>query len=706
MEEECMSRFVNRRVDNTEPVVFGVFESKFDVNGKFTYAMTKTPSGEYKFHRSIKSLFKELTSIPDITWYFHKDAQTDFDFAYLAYQMVEWAEKHGHTINHRSSGETILGMILRKPTVTFTYKVGKRGGQIIDKRSTHVEKIIIRNSQPMISLDLNEAVRIFAPHITIPGDLVAKPNPKNKNHMEHLQRRLDGMEAAIKGHDKLIYQTWGVHPGWTASGTARKAWRSGIPKGTWYWRIHKSKEDFIHKGYYAAFLYPGTTIDPHYDTTDIDEGGAYADCMRLGVPYGHPTWTREFKINNPGFYELYAESPGTNWPLLPFRDDRGWPHWTNESCHTYLSDIEIKWYSKRGWKFYITKGVYFDRIVYPFTEFIDKCESLEYPGGKPSDPAVKASVKPMRTRLYGSLALKSDQEMVIFKDPTNAELNLMKNNGYTPLINTVTGEQLPAWVVTKKVDADYINTHWAAYITAHQRLKLFDAMEQVGLKHVHYADTDSIKGDRDAIMRVLPTLGHKHGYGSWSIKAEYDWFQVDAPKAIHGKYTDNWAESQGMETSFFGMEAGVPKNVLALHPEYYSDNVPLKFNTVTSLKHALQYPDDPIIAERERVSSPFIRNTAWMVVKTANHYTIIPRPIHDHHPAIYGSPAVISAKHAIKWLRELGVNKYDIANKFGISMKAVENIIYGEYPGSKYLDQLISMIEQLIKVNIKVSSVS
>lgn len=689
-----MSRFINKRADTSKPATFGVFESRFDPNGRFLYAMTKTPDGVFRFHRSIKSLFKELTIIPDITWFFHKDSQRDFDFAHLAYQMVEWAEQQGHTVDHRSSGDTILGMILRRPTVI--YKPGRRNPSsknykawVIDKH--HIEKVIIRNSQPMMALDLNKAIRLFAPQMKVPSvefDDTTKLNPKNANHMDYLHRKLDGMEAAISGHDRLIYDTWGVHPGWTSAGTARKAWRAGIPEKVTYWRIHNSKEQFIHKAYYSAFLYPGSTTDIHHNSTNVDEGGAYADCMRMGVPYGYPTWTREFKNDRPGFYEVYAEAPGTSWPLVPFKDGRGWMHWTDQSCTTYLSDIEIRWYAERGWRFFVNEGVFFDRIVFPFNEFVDKCESLEYPNGKNSDPAVKETVKSMRTRLYGSLALKEDQEMVTFKAVTDDVIREMVGVGY-PLINKTTGEQLPAWVITKKVDADYINTHWAAYITARQRLKLFDAMELVGLENVHYGDTDNINGDRDAIRKAFPMLNHRVGYGSWSIKAEYEWFQVDAPKALHGKYTDEWAASQNMDTPFFGQEPGVPKVVLALHPEYYLDNVPLRFNTVKGLKHALEYPDDPIVAEKERSMSPFRSNSAWM---TLRDHSIVPRPIDNHHPHFDGTPVVFDARYAVKWLRELGLSNPEVAKGLGVSMSVIHNIVKGHNSGAKYLDQLINMI--------------
>jgi hypothetical protein len=39
-------------------------------------------------------------------------------------------------------------------------------------------------------------------------------------------------------------------------------------------------------------------------------------------------------------------------------------------------------------------------------------------------------------------------------------------------------------------------------------------------------------------------------------------------------------------------------------------------------------------------------------------------------------------------------------------VKGVENILYGHTTGSKYLDQLTGMIEQLIKMKVRESSVS
>lgn len=329
-----------RRQDHSNPITHGEFIGKMDGN-TFVTGVTRTPDGDYEEHHSLDSLFAKLVSIPDIEWL--TMSANGFNFTYLVPQLMEWVKNEGHSVKPIPSGEEIIGLILKRKIKTITYKPGKKKAQVIDEIHVHTEKIVIRDVVHLFQTGLSDAVKAFASDITraVENDL--------KLNTLHLHRAYDGL-------DQTLVDNFKVHPGWTAGGTSIKAWMATIPPGFAYYRVNAKKEKFIRLAYYGGFTYPGRTTTIYLNAASMDRRAAFAATMRLGVPYGQATWTEWFVPDKPGFYQVYAEAPRSFWPLVPYRSDTGL-HWINQSCITYLSDIEIRWYTRRGWHLHVIDGI-------------------------------------------------------------------------------------------------------------------------------------------------------------------------------------------------------------------------------------------------------------------------------------------------------------------------------------------------------------
>jgi hypothetical protein len=73
--------------------------------------------------------------------------------------------------------------------------------------------------------------------------------------------------------------------------------------------------------------------------------------------------------------------------------------------------------------------------------------------------------------------------------------------------------------------------HWAAWITAHARLRLLETIYRIGSEKVIYYDTDSITVQRGTFPGDLID---SQAYGYWKLEKEWELFTAIAPKVYHG----------------------------------------------------------------------------------------------------------------------------------------------------------------------------
>ena len=675
-------RVVFKMVGKTKMPTIGTYHMETSgIGGDFIYGITYLGPGQYKMHHSKSDLYKELMSHPGTVWFAHNSVR--FNHAYFIPELKDYALKCKHPIEIINSGvDVVVGVSVR-----------------FDKKRDHIE---IRDSHVILKSSLDKAIETFAPEFPemanpIDYERGESFNTRKKKHKEFLLWQAEGLYHAILGYYTEVKRVFGVMPAWTAGGTSMRAWKSTIKPWQMYYRNHKDKERFARLAYYGGFTFPGTTMDVHYDQMAVDRSAAYAASMREGVPCGNGIWVSEFMMDYPGIYELNVKNPyGVTWPLIPYHDERNRLHWTNEECTTFLTSREILYYSKRGYSFEIISGLVWERLEFPFNTFLDMCESMEFPNGKRVKGPRKEIAKSLRNTLSGKFGMQEIQPHIIMTDDPPAD------EGYEPFIDPSTGSMIEGlYIKDQEADADYINPHWIAWLTAGQRVHLFETIEAVGLEHVHYADTDSIKGDRAAIESAIAAglISTKVGYGNYTVEGQFEWFQVLGPKNYHGLLDETWAAEHGITNRNFAVAKAISKDILMNHPEYQDraaegELVKVTLTSMKSFKRLLTSPSDNLILTHDRRLSSIDNSVAW--VRMPNN-VIAPKSLkgkQETQPQ-FTIPVLETARDAVNWLVANGFSISDVARQLGVSKDQVSKIHNGTRPGLKFKDKLAALASEV-----------
>jgi hypothetical protein len=389
--------------------------------------------------------------------------------------------------------------------------------------------IEIRDSLALIPMPLKKATKAFG--TTAKGDIgLGKGeiyDPDNKEHQEYckndVQCTIEIVQKCIEMQGKL----YGCGIGWTAASTAMAAWRSTIPRGYKYHRLPKYQEIFCREGYYGGFVYPGQVSHKHGETISIDRNAAYAAVMMQPFPVGKGRYTTIFEEDKLGIYEIKVRNEG-KFPVLPYRTKNNlmWPQGTFK---TICTSEEIAYARTLGIDIEIEEGLVWDKVEFPFELFLKQCEFLEY-----QYPDLKEFIKLLRNALYGKFGSK----FTVYEARVTDEIL----EGWKMKVDPVTGEITSnLWLREKENEAEHIQPHWAAFVTARQRLWLFKTIHTVGVDSVYYCDTDSVKAEanrvRQCIEEGLLDINHQK-YGACKIDEHYKWFQCLGPKVYHGELLD------------------------------------------------------------------------------------------------------------------------------------------------------------------------
>lgn len=126
------------------------------------------------------------------------------------------------------------------------------------------------------------------------------------------------------------------------------------------------------------------------------------------------------------------------------------------------------------------------------------------------------------------------------------------------------------------------------YITAHARIDLYEVMQEIGIEHMIYTDTDSAKHTNASVQ--CPKEGD--GLCEWKLEQEYDYWHSVAPKQY--KYHAVWDEKAGKCDKWNARIKGCSLKSAALLEEIsyqeYCKHVPLTgvitFERVIGLKES------------------------------------------------------------------------------------------------------------------------
>ena len=574
--------------------------------------------GMYYHFRSIGKMLEFFANHPQYEFYFHNGS--GYDFSYFIPSIYKLIHKKKATLSLCKQGKSrIIGL-----TLSFQ-NYGKS------------KKVVVKDSLPLLNMSLEKAAEFFAPDLPkLSGTIDWEHevyDKSNKDHIAYLHRDVDALLAIMVAFSKLTDETFGTAPGWTAGSSAVQAWKAHIPEGMVFYRCHREVESFLRNGYYGGYVFPGHDTKVKRKIKSIDVNAMYARAMRKGVSVGVPSHDVEFQRNRPGMWRVIAHAPkNLAFPIIPSRDKNGFLKWEGAGSvfPTTVTRDEIVFAEKRGYTFEVIEGYWFYETAFPFDEFLEKCEQLELTVGG----ALKELAKLFRNALYGKFGtgLENDSLELRYDCPVDAN--------YVPLVDEETGLEVPGIMVhTEENTSDYVMPMWAAEITSHARMFLFELIEAVGIEHVHYCDTDSVKGDAEAVDAMLATgfVQVKPGYGNVKIDEEYEWFQCLGTKNYRAKLTpacfqailDKCPEAKREKLSpYIGKVKGIPKASLTILQHFLASQgyeTSVSFSSVNNILARLKDPSLPISTGRHRRLGGIEHSKSWKVTPDGRIKAVVTR---------------------------------------------------------------------------------
>lgn len=354
---------------------------------------------------------------------------------------------------------------------------------------------------------------------------------------DYLQNDVEGLTVAANNFASLIENLFGVPIAVTAAGTALRAWQHTIPKGHKYFRMNKQAESFCRQAYFGGYCHPGYSSDVQEDIEVHDRKAAYGYIMKGEYPTGNPIYSEQYQGHMYGIWECSVtvkDQKLQHLPMVPYRVHHAlyWLGRLGDTCTTHLTNEEINFLRQHGYEIIVKWGYYWEKTERPFLTFIELCEKLEKLGG-----VYKEAAKLMRNSLYGKFGMRPiSEKIIISRDeiPENSE----------PLLDEKTGVPYPGlFVVLEEVDSPCIMPHWAAFITARQRLCIFEQVLSIGIENNAGIATDSIKHHKG-----LGNFVDTGEYGCWTLENCYKLYRSLGP--------NNWVSDTSIKVK------GIPKKYL------------------------------------------------------------------------------------------------------------------------------------------------
>lgn len=388
--------------------------------------------------------------------------------------------------------------------------------RVIGFKIKHSKQTVdLRDSYALLPDSLARLSAAFCPELPkMSRDHAVPFSLDDPNDRAYLARDIDSLLAVLLRLDSELVTRFVVHPTWTAGSTAMAAWR----RTTTHVEIRRRQEidDLARRAYYGAY----TRIlrrEPSRDMIMLDVNAMYASVMREGVPHGSGSATRTVYKNRPGIYHIRIDRvPPDALPVLARRVGRR-TLYTLQPGETYATSAEIHYARSKGYEISIISGFAFTGLHYPFDAFIALCEALELTN---KGNAIGATVKLLRNALYGKFGTRPERERYILA-PTMPD-------GYSLTTDPQTGRVIDHlyWTM-ESVDDSHMLPHYAAWIIAQGRLRLFSLIDLIGRDSIAYVDTDAIVADRDRVLELCDSglLSIGPAYGQLKFAHVFDFFR-------------------------------------------------------------------------------------------------------------------------------------------------------------------------------------
>lgn len=420
------------------------------------------------------------------------------------------------------------------------------------------------------------------------------------HHIAYARQDTTGLLDAMVNFDRAIYKIFGVHAKGTISSTALAAWETTLKKDDKFYKLTKKQNDFAREAYFGGIVFM-TDSTEKADCLSIDRNSSYPASMReYGVPYGKPEFTRTFRSGYPGLYRAKFAAPASlDFGCIGFRDKKGiaWPRGTFKSV-AFDFEIERAW--RWGYEIEIIEGLFFPESIYPFSDFVDKCETERQTY---KNQPFEIVVKLIQNSVYGKFGTNEDgSEIAIFSEDDEIP------DDWYPYLNPNTGAMVLEGVYKKDTERDtyYMFPHWAACITARAREALLDLVELAGGGAI-YGDTDSVKMPRETFEEIKKARPDLFGtaYGQWKLDGEYKHFRAIAPKVY----------AYVSRETFSGKGKGIPEKQRTAQfweSVFYGDRPTVEYKTLQSLQTALKNGGVRKLNDATRTSTDLANSVGWV----------------------------------------------------------------------------------------------
>jgi hypothetical protein len=488
-----------------------------------------------------------------------------------------------------------------------------------------VQFILLRDGKTW--MDMRDTLCLFNASLASVANSFAPEIPKgeppwNKNHdnfdpsqqlwMDYLWRDCEIILIAYRKLATIIWDQFHTNLGVTAGSTAMRAFKTCIGstkdgKSLSYPRLHPDQEKFMREGYYGAAVFPGHQVGNWGRVAGVDVNGAYAFQMGThSFPVRAPFKTGEYQPGFLGMYRVLATVPESVYRTIGFnpipRRTANGLVWSSGTFEAVLSSIELDYAIKVGCTFEVIEGYYWTKGEPVFKDFVEKCQALEVKDNGIYKPAIKL----LRNSAYGKFGSKTTHTSVLFST------TIPQGSNYIPMTNEVTGELIPdVYIGEESTDADYIMPHWAAFITAWERVYLFEIMEEAYKRGAHnlYCDTDSIKGDAHIILQMVEdgTIPVGKEYGKFKVEEICDEFILIGPKTYYGR------DGDGKEIK---KAKGVPKQLLkrGVYIDALENNrKQMIFDSVQSVMRLIKQNGGTLPLKRKRTLTDITNSSAWEI---------------------------------------------------------------------------------------------
>jgi DNA polymerase elongation subunit (family B) len=482
---------------------FGVLDLETDGLGGAFIEGAMEVEGEYDifFSQDLAQIIANLFSkkYRDVIWYGHN--LSEYDLKYL----IQYINDNRQDIKIQCS--------VRGSRITWT-KLTKNKHTVELRDSLHLIQDTLRNIGKKFGAAEEKGFIDFSKVCY---------NPNNAEHRDYLRRDVEVLLDVLIRLDASIFDKFGIHLKATMASTSLACFKSTLSEDEMYWRLPEKIEKYIRENTYFGGMVFAKERRFIPDCVHIDVNAMYAASMlQYGVPCGTAIYTHKEVDGYRGFYKCRVTAPQKiPFTFVAYRTEQGGCAYPTGCYETYIDSDTIDFARECGYIIDVIDGYVFERVDHIFDNFLNYCQDIEIGEGCDRNTGkrnpIGEAIKLVRNSCYGIFGLKPlGKKLVASQDDLGPPYDL--------IFDDVTNEMLYGWYEEKnKIEAGYIQPHWAAWITAHARLLLAKMVYATGAKEVWYGDTDSLVMNRFAYEKALKnevfTVGNR--YGMVKVEATY-----------------------------------------------------------------------------------------------------------------------------------------------------------------------------------------